>query len=69
MNSTLKLFNKFQLKQTMKSLIILLLFLPIVFATYDQLLTGYSNVYQESVDADVIIERGSVPDWLEGNFC
>ena len=37
-------------------------------ATYEQLFTGYTNVYDESVDADVIIERGQVPEWLEGIF-
>lgn len=35
-------------------------------ATYEQLFVGYSNVFDESIDDDVVIERGQVPEWLEG---
>ena len=35
-------------------------------AAYEHLFPGYTNVYKESIDADVIIERGQVPEWLEG---
>ena len=38
----------------------------VVDATYEQLFPGYTNVYEENIDADVIIERGQVPEWLEG---
>ena len=38
----------------------------VVDATYEHLFPGYTNVYEESIDADVIIERGQVPEWLEG---